>query len=264
MARARALQAGEIEPVTPRPACTVLLVRDSDEGLQTFLMRRASTMEFAPRMHVYPGGRVDDVDYAAAVEFGIDDAERARLAERATWPAGAVQALWACAVREVREEVGLDIAPVDAQGRQHIDLDRLPLIAHMITPEVEERRYSVRFFAHVVDDVEQVQLSTTEAVDGFWITPQQALAQHEAGQMAMLTPTVIRLRELAQHDTAQDYLVAASAFAVRPLLPRAVVADDGSVEWLVLDAVTGEVLDQEHAGPATLEFNGQPLHVDLP
>ena len=267
--RTLAFQAGTWTPPEPRAACTVLLVRDgrAPDGtpqVETFLLRRAETMAFAARMHVFPGGRVDPIDAQTVVDLGWDDAERARQAARATWPVERLDELWACAVREVSEEVGLAMAPAAPDGTVRIDPQHLPLIAHMITPEIEERRYSVRFFAHAVDDAEQVQLSTTEAVDGFWISPAEALRRHDAGELAMLTPTVLRLREMALHSSSADYLEAARTFEVRPLMPRPVVADDGAVTWLVLDAATGEVLDQEAVGPGATESDGQPLVVELP
>jgi 8-oxo-dGTP pyrophosphatase MutT (NUDIX family) len=54
-------------PLTPRPAATVMLVRDespvgSGAGLAVFLMRRHSRMEFAAGVMVFPGGGVDDRD----------------------------------------------------------------------------------------------------------------------------------------------------------------------------------------------------------
>ncbi|HXV92694.1 MAG TPA: NUDIX hydrolase, partial [Pseudonocardia sp.] len=56
------------EPAVPRPAATVLLVRDAPEPapgrspLQVFLQRRVAGMAFAGGMTVFPGGGVDGTD----------------------------------------------------------------------------------------------------------------------------------------------------------------------------------------------------------
>lgn len=54
------------EPLAPRPAATVMLVRDAEAGsgagLSVFLMRRHSAMDFAAGVMVFPGGGVDDRD----------------------------------------------------------------------------------------------------------------------------------------------------------------------------------------------------------
>src|SRR6267378_3724512 len=47
------------EPLTPRPAATVMLVRDTADGIKVFLMRRHSAMEFVAGVMVFPGGGVD-------------------------------------------------------------------------------------------------------------------------------------------------------------------------------------------------------------
>ena len=44
----------------------------------TFVLRRVSTMAFAPRMHVFPGGRLDDADFDEEVE--LVDADVAAMA----------------------------------------------------------------------------------------------------------------------------------------------------------------------------------------
>lgn len=46
-------------PVTPRPAVSVIPVRDGPEGLEVFVQHRQSTMDFAAGAVVFPGGRCD-------------------------------------------------------------------------------------------------------------------------------------------------------------------------------------------------------------
>ena len=46
--------------VVPALASTVVLVRSRPHGLEALLTKRPASMAFAPNMHVFPGGRVDD------------------------------------------------------------------------------------------------------------------------------------------------------------------------------------------------------------
>ena len=39
------------------PAATVILLRDSNRGLETLMMRRNSNLSFAEGMWVFPGGK---------------------------------------------------------------------------------------------------------------------------------------------------------------------------------------------------------------
>jgi hypothetical protein len=56
------------DKVPVKPAATVLLVRDGDEGLEVFMLRRTFSAAFASGMFVFPGGKVDEVD--ASTEIG--------------------------------------------------------------------------------------------------------------------------------------------------------------------------------------------------
>lgn len=57
------------EPLPARPAATVMLVRDTDDGIAVFLMRRHSKMHFAAGVMVFPGGGVDDRDRNADIAW---------------------------------------------------------------------------------------------------------------------------------------------------------------------------------------------------
>ena len=53
---------------TPTPAATVVLLRSGVDGLEALLTHRPSSMAFAPDVHVFPGGRVDELDLSPAVQ----------------------------------------------------------------------------------------------------------------------------------------------------------------------------------------------------
>ena len=239
-----------------RDAATVVLLRDTPSGLETFVMRRTTTMAFAPRMHVFPGGRVDRVDYDERVRFVSGDV--AALAERGSTDLAGIAALYSCAIRETEEEAGIRIAGRDDEDRLLVDPSRLPIIDHWVTPDVESHRYDVRFFAARVDDGHAV-LTTTEADDAAWVGPAHAVAEFEAGRMAMLPPTEAVLRRLALFATAEEVLADAAQRAVVPLLPRRLVAGDGSARWVLAHDRTGEILLDPFAMPHTRETDGRPM-----
>jgi 8-oxo-dGTP pyrophosphatase MutT (NUDIX family) len=239
-----------------RPASTVILLRDGAEGIETFLMRRATTMAFAPRMHVYPGGRVDPSDYAAPIDFGVSDAQVDALAERASTDAAGLVALYSCAIREIEEEVGITLVEADPHGRLVVDPALLPIADHWVTPELEPKRYDVRFFVAVVPAGQDAELTTTEADGAFWVTPADALLARAAGDMAMLPPTEATLRYLTGFVQSRDVLVDAARRSVAPLLPRRIVGDDGTARWVMVHDRTGEVLMEDIDAPHTRETDG--------
>ena len=52
-------QNNEIITTPPADAASVLLLRDSAEGLQVLLMRRAQASQVLGGAYVFPGGKVD-------------------------------------------------------------------------------------------------------------------------------------------------------------------------------------------------------------
>lgn len=241
---------------TVRSASTVVLLRDGRHGIETFLMRRVASMAFAPRMHVFPGGRVDAVDEATPVTLLGADLDA--LAERASTDVAELHALYSCAVRETREETGIELGSVACDGALQIDVDALPIVDHWVTPEGDGKRYDVRFFAAIVlgDDA---RLTTTEADAALWITPAGALAEFAAGSLPMLAPTESVLTWLSGFDTAADALVAGAQRDVRPLLPRRVTDDSGQMSWVLVHERTGEVLERNARGPSVRETDGRPV-----
>ncbi|WP_345718835.1 NUDIX hydrolase [Kineosporia mesophila] len=112
--RARLVQAGELEPVTPRAAATVALLRDGPAGPEVYLLRRVPQMAFAAGMYVFPGGSVDATDAVGGHSWqGPDPATWARrLRTRESTSSSIVRA----AVRETFEETGVLLASRDSMA----------------------------------------------------------------------------------------------------------------------------------------------------
>ena len=233
-------------------AATVVLLRDGMEGLETFLMRRVASMAFAPRMHVFPGGRLDALDFE--VDVTITGADPEVLARRASADVDELHALYSCAIRETREETGIDLANVGCDESLIIEASALPIIDHWVTPEGESRRYDVRFFAAMVTG-DDARLTTTEADEVLWARPTDALGAFAAGRMPMLPPTESVLRWLTGFASAADALMAGAERPVVPLLPR---RRDDSASWVLVNDRTGEIIVDEVPAPHTREDDGRP------
>lgn len=218
-------------------------------------------MAFAPRMHVYPGGRVDDGDYARDVAFTVDDAEVERLAARASTDAAGLRALYSCAARELAEEVGVVVAGIrsgdPAHGPLLVDPAGFPIAEHWVTPEMEAKRYDVRFFMAALPAGQDAALQTTEADSAFWITPAAALAARR--ELAMLPPTEATLRMLSGFATAADAVAEGGRRTVLPLMPRILTGADGAQRWAIVNHRTDEILLDSVPAPHTREVDGRPM-----
>jgi 8-oxo-dGTP pyrophosphatase MutT (NUDIX family) len=251
------------EPVVPKPAATVLLLRDDPRPppgrtpLQVFLQRRVAAMAFAGGMTVFPGGGVDAGDRPdPALWAGPDPQWWAGRLGCAPAEAGAlVQA----AVRETFEECGVLLAgpaPVDGDaltsvraelaarrttlgavlGRAGLVLraDLLLPWARWITPEAEPRRYDTAFFVARVPAGQEADAHTSEAVEARWWYPAEALEHEARGDVRLMPPTLHTLRELAALPDTAAALAAARDRVVRPVRP-VVRQEDGRTVVVVPD-----------------------------
>lgn len=257
---ARALLAGQAEPVTPRDAATVMLLRapaHGGPGFEVYMLRRKPSMAFAPGANVFPGGSVDLRDADEAVAWAGPSA--VAWGKVLDAPPELARALVCAAVRETFEESGVLLAGLSADSvvadttGEDWEADRRGLLdrsqslaellarrglilrsdllrpwARWITPAVEPRRYDTRFFAAALPPGQWARDVGGEAAAVRWITPAAALEAGRAREIELWLPTAITLAELADHADIAGVLGAERT--VTPLLPELVEADDGV--WL--------------------------------
>ncbi|GLU90866.1 NUDIX domain-containing protein [Agromyces sp. NBRC 114283] len=158
-------------PPAPAPpalgaAATVVLLRDGELGLEVLLAERPHDRGSFRGAWVFPGGAVDPGD---AHGQAIDDVESARRA----------------AVRETREEIGIDVDPAE-----------LVAFSHWVPPMIAQKRLVTTFFAARMPDGE-LRPAPDELVAVAWIRPAEALERHAAGAMTLWPPTWVTLHGLA-------------------------------------------------------------------
>ncbi|MGH3585717.1 MAG: NUDIX hydrolase [Pseudonocardia sp.] len=246
-------------PVVPRPAATVLLLRDHPDPpdgrtpVQVFLQRRVAGMAFAGGMTVFPGGSVDAADRPDPTRWVGPDPEW--WGERFGHPAELGGALVQAAVRETFEECGVLLAGPDLPGgldRHRGDLverrrtlaevlaanglslraDLLRPWSRWITPTVSPRRYDTAFFAALVPEGQEADAHTTEAVEATWWHPAEALERWQDGEMKLMTPTYRTLQEIAEHPDSAAVLAAAEHREIRAIRPE--VRREGDERVVVL------------------------------
>ncbi|OBI93835.1 NUDIX hydrolase [Mycobacterium alsense] len=240
-------------PLVPRPAATVMLVREtSARDLAVFLMRRHSQMEFAAGVMVFPGGGVDDRDRNADIAWGGPPPQW--WAQRFGIEADLAEALVCAAARETFEESGVLFAgPADQAGsgpdsivgdasvyrdsrhelasgalsfgdflrRENLVLrsDLLRPWANWVTPEAERtRRYDTYFFVGALPAGQRADGENTESDRVGWTTPQAAIDDFAAGRSFLLPPTWTQLDSLAGRSVAEVLAVERQIVPVQPHL----------------------------------------------
>jgi len=255
---ARAAVEGRVQPVTPRDAATVMLLRQAAVGgFEVYMLLRKSSMAFAPGAYVFPGGSVDQRD--ADEEVAWAGPAVALWGQVFDAPPELARALVCAAVRETFEESGVllagpsadtvvaDTTGADWEADRRALLDRSLSLAELlarrnlilrsdllrpwarwITPAAEPRRFDTRFFAAALPPGQRTRDVGGEAAAVQWITPAAALEAGRAGQIQLWLPTAVTLAELADH--ADLAAVLAAQREVTALLPELFVQDGAT--WL--------------------------------
>lgn len=198
-------------PSSPRPAATVLLLRDRADGagFEVLMTRRSPTASFLPGAYVFPGGGIDALD---AQSHGVA-ARRPRQSDEHLTQSIA-------AIRESFEELGVllarhadgrmadadDIAALDrsapfvaqcqARGLT-LAADALHVLAHWTGDRTQPKRFATQFLVARMPDGQTPVADETEQFEPQWVSPFEALQRHAAGQFFIIFPTIRTLERLA-------------------------------------------------------------------
>ena len=227
------------EPIVanPRPAATVVVMRDSAAGPEVFLVRRHEDTAFMGGAHVFPGGRVDAAD-------GGDDSWCDGIAHAVRQldglPSADAIAYHVAAARELFEEAGVLLARKAGgdfvslagtedherfkQDRSNVHggktslravmareglrpaLDALVLFAHWVTPPIDTRQFDTRFFMTRVPAHQTPAHDETETTHSAWVRPKDAIAQAINGDVVLPPPTWTTMRELEPFASVEGAL----------------------------------------------------------
>lgn len=225
--------------VQPRSSSAVMLLRDADQGLEVFMVRRVIQSDFMPDVYVFPGGSVSRDDQAAETTPEICTELTTGTADpegRTTLGIG----VRAAAIRELFEEAGVLLAYqgnevlavndaniarfaayrqafnerqgslVEMARAEHLTLatERLSYFAHWVTPEGMPKRFDTHFFLATAPAEQQAAHDRLETSEGIWIAPAEALARAERNEFPLVFATLHQLHELAAFTSVAEALQA--------------------------------------------------------
>src|SRR5438270_3697609 len=221
-----------VNTVAPRPASTILLLRDGAAGeIEVFMMVRHYEIDFNSGALVFPGGSVDKGDKEIiadpALYSGGERLDETTLSYRIA------------AIRETFEESGILLARpkgskalVDAKRAGEIEaahraelcdgkitflkvltdnslllaLDQLVPYAHWITPEGMPKRFDTWFFLAAAPPEQVGAHDGKESTDSIWVSPREALAGGETGRFKLPFPTTRNLIKLGKQASVRAVL----------------------------------------------------------
>ena len=263
------------EPFDPatvpvKPAATVLLIRDADDGgIEVFMLRRTFSAAFASGMFVFPGGKVDDVDGMQDIAEICDGLTDEHASSLLGLPNGGL-AYWVACIRECFEEAGVllarhettgDVVRFDApevierfnterhnihdgsialldlcaQEGLRLTTDDIHYVSHWITPMGEKRRFDTRFFIARAPAAQEPLHDDGETIESFWIKPEEAIRRSHEKDLMLMPPTKANIEFLLPHKTTDEVMAAASKVGTpQTILPKIKIDSDGRVTGIAM------------------------------
>ncbi len=258
-----------VEPVEPRPAATLVLLRPGPSGPEVLLGRRPASMAFAPDVHVFPGGRVDPADaHPSLVARSVITAQAAAAALGGDLSPTRAISKYIAAIREAFEEAGVllaDTGDVSAAtlraaraalvgGEIHfqalaaqLDLqlrtDLLVSISRWVTPPSMPRRFDARFFVAELPAGASASLHGDEVVEHEWVRPGDALDAMAEGTIQLWPPTAATLQQLEHVTAFEDVRDRLATGTLGSVHVESVALDTTRIEMPAAGGVAGQTVD---------------------
>src|SRR6185295_9140573 len=219
---------------TPRPAATILLLREASGAPEVFMLQRTSKAAFLPGAFVFPGGALDPDDSSERALQRVRGLDDAQASARMGLASGGL-AYWVAAARECFEESGILLvfdarnAPIDPRRAENLEPFRQELNAgtlqfseflqredlyihaheiayysHWITAPGRARRFSTRFFVACAPAGQHGAHDRSETVHSVWVSPREALERDQRKEIELIFPTRSTLADLAHFRAPRD------------------------------------------------------------
>ena len=209
------------EPPIPRPAATIVLLRDSPGGLEVLLTIRPPHLSFMGGATVFPGGAVAGADrdprWEQASVLGREEAGAGLELS-----GGDALAARVCALREAFEEVGWIVGEGPHERLERADgetperfLERclelnirlgtelLHPAGRWVTPLGSPVRFDAQFFLASVDSAWEPSPDQREVAGCRWSTPELALEELAGGRATMAPPTIEMLQRIRSQPSVE-------------------------------------------------------------
>lgn len=236
----------------PRLASTVVAMRDGDDGVEVWMIRRAMSMAFAPGAMVFPGGGVDPRDSDPSIRWHGGSAEE--FAVRLGTDTATARLVVAAALRELFEETGallvepiglsnLEEARLQVESRERsmvdlvaelggaLDVAQLRPWMRWVTPESESRRFDTFFFVTELPAGVTPSSVSSEGDSAGWEPAHRVLEDGQQGRCIVLPPTESVLSAVARADSARAVLEEASSRPMAAIAPEVTV--DGRGDYVI-------------------------------
>jgi 8-oxo-dGTP pyrophosphatase MutT (NUDIX family) len=227
-----------VTPAAPRSAATLILLRDSERGLETMMIERHADLSFAPGALVFPGGCLSGDDHTdgdlplriAAIRECFE--ECGILLARGCASAAMIDAgRTAWLVRRYRRRLfdgELTFSEMLTSEGLVAACELLVPFGHWVTPEIRPKRFDTLFFLAPAPPGQFTEPDGSEVVRCLWDYPQDILQAANDGRARLIFATRMNLARLSRCASVAEALADASKQPVIRITPQYVETGSGA------------------------------------
>jgi len=248
--------------VKPQDASAIILLRKIPDGknFEVLMVKKHKDMKFGGGTYVFPGGKVDPLDYDPRVEkicAGLTFEKACAILKESSHSSISL-GYWVTAIRELFEETGIlfaydendsivrlsdrflsyrrrvqqkQISMLDMILEEGLRLatDLIFYFAHWITPEISPIRYSTRFFVAELPGEQVYCHGDGEIVASIWITPEEAMERYKIGDFPLMFPVFHNLKSLSEFSTIEELIESTKTKEIKAILPKLIEQDGKNI-----------------------------------
>ena len=230
-------------PVEPKLAATVILLRKRVADLaddicefEVFMAKRHINNKFLGGHHVFPGGSIDEQDYAKEPRERVIRLDK-KFANNLKVIYEDPSIFWIIAIRELFEETGILLATNETGGLiaiteenvkkfQHYqenlqknqetmtniltqenlyyNANNLKYFGRLVTPAMSPIRFDTQFFLCKLPHKQNINLFSDELTEGLWGSPKRILELYKENHIKIIFPQYSTLRRLKKFKTIKE------------------------------------------------------------
>ena len=221
-----------------KQAAALILIRDTNAGIEVCMLRRVASSRFAPGAYVFPGGGIEEQDEILNTTLGDNKDNKDNTAKiaaiRETFEEAGILAGTATNRHQfsVRERASLNKGQQTFQQliEQHdiqLDLQQITFYDHWVTPEGAPVRFDTRFFLAVANANQHVLHDDAETDESCWATPADLLEQYDRGDIKLMPVTHVQLLRLSRVTSINIIIDNTRQKTISPILPVLNFNEDG-------------------------------------
>ena len=235
-----------------RLAATLMLLRDSPQGLEVFMVARHHKIDSFAGALVFPGGKVEVSDQHETLRCYCRNDDAFNDHELAFRVAAIRETFEECGVllayqtgsndfitaddlallqplRQQLNDNNLDMLKFCHQTKLELAIDQLVHFAHWITPKMRPKIFDTHFFLAATPPDQIAEHDGHESLDSIWIRPADAINRGEQGTANVVFPTRMNLSKLDRSPTLEQALATAHTEAIVTVQPEPQPCDGGNV-----------------------------------